>query len=54
MAGLASRRFHQGISGNLFGDGSSLVIVSKLASDLCFLRSRGGSWADWRELSFFE
>ena len=41
-------------SGNLFGDGSSLVVVSKLASDLCRLRSRGGSRVDWRELSFCE
>src|SRR5262249_28570792 len=41
-------------NGNLFGDDRSLVVVSKLASDLCCLRNRSGGRTDWRELSFFE
>src|SRR5262245_280605 len=41
-------------SGNLFRDYSSLVVVSKLASDLCCVRNCSCSQADWRELSFFE
>jgi hypothetical protein len=42
------------VSRSLFGDGRSLVVVFKLASDLCCLRSRSRSWTDWRELPFSE
>ena len=41
-------------SRNVCGDGSSLVVVCKLAPDLHCLRSRGCNRVDWRELSFFE